>query len=68
MPRRSPATKSPRKKRAPIKVDRLGFTCFRLVLTYDPEPAYEVRRVAEPRSRMAVFAGPRKAQQTRRAA
>jgi hypothetical protein len=57
-----------RKKRVPIKIDRLGFTCFRLVLTYDPEPAYEVRRLAEPRSRMAVFVTPPKVPKARRAA
>ena len=37
-------------------IQRLGFTCFRLIATYDPTLSYAVRRLLETRSAMGAFA------------
>ena len=36
-------------------IERLGFTCFRMVATYDPELRYVFRRLMETRATMGVF-------------
>lgn len=37
-------------------IHKLGFTCFRLIATYDPQLSYVVRRLLETRSAMGTFA------------
>lgn len=55
-PRPSPTAVVPPTKSLAADIQRLGFTCFRLIATYDPTLSYVVRRLLETRSAMGAFA------------